>query len=209
MKPRSAFTLVEMLVVLVIAAILMNVLSHGLANGLTWAQSGYEEEVIGNQLEQALDMMEYDVRQAVDIDVDYFDRVDARPLSDIRTSFELRLLTVDEGDPQALGRVVYQLRPSDGIYNEENPKERPRPNSILYRGQEDSLHRGNDQSLALYLNTLSQVPKGFQLYYYNQEGVACSLAEDIAGVEVRLAGTTKAGETVTRSRHIPLTAKFE
>lgn len=209
MKARRAFTLIEMVCVLVIAAILISLLSNALANSLTWAHVGYEEDAIGDQLEQALDMMEYDVRNAVDIDADYFDSMDARPLSEIRTSFELRLLSVDEGDSQALGRIVYRLKPSDGVYNEENPKERPRPNRILYRSQEDSLHSGNDQSLALYLNTLSQSPKGLQIYYYDQNGAACSLADDIAGVDVRLAGCTKDGETVTRSRHIPLTAKFE
>ena len=73
MKARRAFTLIEMVCVLVIAAILISLLSNALANSLTWAHVGYEEDVIGDQLEQALDMMEYDVRNAVDIDADDFD----------------------------------------------------------------------------------------------------------------------------------------
>lgn len=209
MKPRGAFTLVELLCVLVIVAILLGLLSNSLANGLTWAQSGYEEEVIGDQLEQALDVMAYDVRNAVDIDVDYFERADSRPLSEIRTSFELRLLAVDEGDERAMGRIVYSLRQSDGIYNKENPLERPRPSCILYRAQEDSLHRGNNQPVAMYLSTLSQTPKGMQIYYYNRAAERCSLAEEVTTVEIRLAGRTKDGTSVTRSRLVPLTAKFE
>ena len=115
MKKHAAFTLIELLVVLLICGLLISLLSHLIANSITWSRSGFEEEVIADQLEQALDFMEHDVRSAVDIDVDYFERVDSRPLSEIRTSYELRLLMMDEGDERALGRVGYVLRssPSD------------------------------------------------------------------------------------------------
>ena len=93
MKKHAAFTLIELLAVLLICGLLISLLSHLIANSITWSRSGFEEEVIADQLEQALDFMEHDVRSAVDIDVDYFERVDSRPLSEIRTSYELRLLT--------------------------------------------------------------------------------------------------------------------
>lgn len=48
MKARRAFTLIEMVCVLVIAAILISLLSNALANSLTWAHVGYEEDVIGD-----------------------------------------------------------------------------------------------------------------------------------------------------------------
>ena len=102
MKKHAAFTLIELLVVLLICGLLISLLSHLIANSITWSRSGFEEEVIADQLEQALDFMEHDVRSAVDIDVDYFERVDSRPLSEIRTSYELRLLMMDEGDERAI-----------------------------------------------------------------------------------------------------------
>lgn len=212
MKRRAGFTLVELLVVLAIGGLLIGLLSQLIANSLTWSRSGFEEEVIADQLEQALDFMERDVRSAVDIDVAYFDQADSRPLDEIRTSFALRLLMVDEGDRRALGRVGYTLRPSPNDLNAENPKERPRPNSVLYRWQEDSLHSGADQPLAIYLNTNSGLlneEKGFQIYYLGRDGARCSLADEIYSVEVHLAGTTKDGTVVRAQRVIPLVTKFE
>lgn len=212
MRKRSAFTLVELLCVLVISAILLTLLSHALAGGLLWSRTGFEEEVIGDQLDQALDYIEYDVRGAIDVDVEYFAHSDSRPLEEIRSSSTLRLLSVDEGDERAMGRISYRLRFSDNTYNRENPPERPRPNHILYRGQEDSIHRGADQPLAMYLSSNSGLlgePRGLLVYYYGAGGERCSLAEEIYSVEVRLCGLTKSGEAITRSRQIPLTAKFE
>ena len=209
MRGRSAFTLLEMLVVLAISAILLTLLSHLLADSIIWGRLGYEEEAISDQLQQALDLIEQDVRAAVDVDVDYFARVDSRALSAIRTSYELRLVSVDEGDERALGLVVYSLRSATNELSLENPKERPRQGSVLYRAQDDSLHSGNYQPLAMYLSSLHNTPKGFQVYYYGADGRPCSLADDIYSLEVCLAGRTKRGAVVSASRLIPLVAKFE
>lgn len=212
MKRRAAFTLIEMIVVLVICGLLITLISNGIANSLVWSRVGFEEEVIADQLEQALDFMEHDVRSAVDIDVDYFETADSRPLSEIRTSFELRLLTVDEGNPRAMGRVIYQLRSGSTELSEENPAERPDSNQVLYREQVDSLHSGAAQPLALYLNRNSNVlsaEKGFQIYYRGRDGEKCSLADDIYSIEIHLSGHTKASTVVTAQRVIPLVGKYE
>lgn len=212
MKKHAAFTLVELLVVLLICGLLISLLSHLIANSITWSRSGFEEEVIADQLEQALDFMEHDVRSAVDIDVDYFERVDSRPLSEIRTSYELRLLMMDEGNERALGRVGYVLRSSPSDLSRESPKERPLPNHVLYRWQEDSLHSGADQPLAIYLSSnagLLNEERGFRIYYRGRDGARCSLADDIYSVEIHLAGYTKGNTLVTAYRVIPLVVKFE
>lgn len=212
MKKHAAFTLVELLVVLLICGLLTSLLSHLIANSITWSRSGFEEEVIADQLEQALDFMEHDVRSAVDIDVDYFERVDSQPLSEIRTSYELRLLMMDEGNARALGRVGYVLRSSPSDLSRESPKERPLPNHVLYRWQEDSLHSGADQPLAIYLSSNSGLlneERGFRICYRGRDGARCSLADDIYSVEIHLAGYTKGNTLVTAYRVIPLVVKFE
>ena len=200
MRRRAAFTLVEMLCVLVIAGILISIVAHGLVNSINWSHLGFEEEIIADQLEQALDFIEQDVRSAIDVDVDYFDANDSRNLSDIRTSLELRLLAADENDPRIMGRIIYQLVSSTGDVLKENPPERRRS---------DSTHSGTNQPLAQYLNTDFRHPWGFRVAYYGRDGTACSLAQEVYSVEVRLIGRTKDNTLVTRTRMIPLAAKFE
>lgn len=203
---RRGFTLIEMLCVLAITGILAALLANTAANSIEWARWGFEEDVIAAQFEQALDMIEDDVRQAKDIDVDHWDAY-GNDLSTIRTSLELRLRSVDTADAAREGTIVYTVQLSDGVYNEENPPERPRPSAILMREQDDSIHSGNKQAMAMYLNLNQQDPHGFTVTYYDRSGTRCSLAEDIASVRVSLAGTTKDGTTVMRTRQIPLAAK--
>lgn len=209
MRRRAAFTLVEMLCVLVIAGIIISIVAHGLVNSINWSHLGFEEEVIADQLEQALDFIEQDVRSAIDVDVDYFDASDSRNLSDIRTSLELRLLAADENDPRIMGRIIYQLVSSTGDVLKENPPERPKPDGTLYRRRSDSTHSGANQPLAQYLNTDFRHPWGLRVAYYGRDGTACSLAQEVYSVEVRLIGRTKDNTLVTRTRMIPLAAKFE
>lgn len=212
MKTRRGFTLIEMLCVLVISGILLTLAGNAIAGSMTWSRTGFEESVISDQLDQALDYMEYDVRSAIDIDVEVTASSMGRTPSEVRSTTSLRLLTVDEGDPQAMGRIVYQLRSSSNEYNKENPKERPRPNHILYRGHEDSLRLSSkDQPLAMYLSSKSGLgePLGMRVYYYGRDGARCSLAEEVYSVEIQLTGLTKERTAVTRSRRIPLNVKFE
>lgn len=206
---RPAFTLIEMLCVLVIAGLLIAVIGNTLANGLTWSRIGFEEAVVEEQLTQALDFIEQDVRNAVDIDVDYYDASDSRPLSEIHTSKDLRLLIADEGNARVMGRIVYQLRSSSTDMSGESPPERPRPDGVLYRAQNDSLHDGANQPLAQYLNTDGRFSWGLSVAYYGRDGAACSLADEVYSVDVQLAGRTKEDVLVTAHRQIPLTAKFE
>lgn len=209
MRRRAGFTLVECLCVLAVSALVMAFLTQAVANSHTWAQLGAEESILRAQMVQSLDTIEHDVRAAKDIDVAYFQRNDNRPLDEIATAFELRLVTVDEGDAHRHGEVVYSLQLSDNDDFANNPPERPTVRRTLYRSQRDSVHSGKNEPLGMYLNSFNDSAKGFQVFFCNRAGVRCSLAEDVYSVEVHLAGTTKEGVVVRQSRSIPLAAKFD
>lgn len=202
---RRAFTLIEMLCVLAITAVLTALAANAAANSIGWARAGFEEDVITEQFEQALDLIEDDVRQAKDIDDGAWA---GRDPAAVRTSVALHLRTVDSGDEAREGTVVYSVHLSDGVYNEENPPERPRASAILYREENDSIHSGGRQSVALYLNLNQDDPHGMTVTYHDRSGARCTLGDDVASVHVQLAGTTKDGMTVTCARRIPLSAKY-
>ncbi|MDO4281087.1 MAG: type II secretion system protein [Peptococcaceae bacterium] len=203
MKRQRAFTLLELICVLVTTGILLTLLSHSLVNGLGWLQAGAQERILADQLEQALDTMEQDIRQAKDIDVDYWERQNA--LGQTSTS-TLRLImsnTVQEG------LLIYRTENSNSTIVNENPTERPKTPKTLYRTLTDSSHSGASQPVCIYLNSDWDTPKGMQIHYYNRAGAPCSLEEPVYSVRVVLSGTTKQGAVVSRERRVPLAMKQE
>lgn len=207
MKMRRGFTLIELLCALAVAGVLITVVGNLTVNALYWGHVGFEAQVIGEQFEQALDLIEEDVRNAVDIDVSEWGT--EAPLSEMKVTSELRLWVVDATTPHLRGRVFYSLGRSGNAIAEDMPLERPYPNMNLLRAQKDRAHQGQKQPVVYYLNSAYDTPKGLQVHYYNRFAEPCTLAEDIYSVCVILSGCTKDGSVITRQRQIPLTIKYE
>lgn len=202
MKHRQGFTLIEMLCTLAIAGVVLVAASHIVENTLLWSQWGKEEAIIGQQMEQCLDYMENDIRMAKGIDVAYWQK--QVPLDKMFSSPELHLRTIDPQYVDEEGKVVYLVKAGSQEIEKDTPFERPMPNHALYRSQRDSQHSGANQSIAMHLNSPLDAERGLRVYYYNRQGQACSLMEEVTSVKVVLAGRTKNGALVKRSRAIPL-----
>ena len=205
MKGKPGFTLIEMLCTLVIAGIVLVAVSNIVGHTILWSQWGNEERIIGNQMEQALDYMEADIRQAKGIDVSFWEKQVA--LETMSSSSELHLRTVDPQYVDEEGVLIYIVKAGSREIAEDTPLERPVPNYALYRSLRDSQHSGYHQPIAMHLNSHLDTERGLRVYYYNKQGKPCSLAEEIFSVKVVLSGWTRAHDLVTRSRTIPLHIK--
>lgn len=207
MKKRRGFTLIEMVCAMAIAGIVITVVANLTVNTLHWGRWGFEGRIIGEQFEQALDLIEEDVRQAVDIDVSTWSQ--SAGWTERESTLALRLWTVDATDPFRRGQVSYSIATRNPDTAADTPSERPAPKLNLLRAQKDETHSGANQPVVSYLNSILESPPGLQVYYYDRAGTACTLGDDIYSVRVVLNGTTETGKLVTRERTIPLATKFE
>lgn len=207
MKKRHGFTLIELLCALAIAAIVIVAIGNLGNLALRSARAGLGEQVIREQFEQALDLIEEDVRMASGIDVRAWEVADT--LERTTVTIELHLWMIDPKDHHQRGAVTYRIGRSGNTVAQDMPPERPYPNMSLMRAQKDNTHSGINQPVVYYLNGPSETPAGLVVHYYNQDAEPCSLADEIHSVHVALNGRTKEGRLVQCARHIPLTTTYE
>lgn len=207
MRNRRGFTLIELLCALAIAAIVLVAVGNLTNFTLRSARAGLGEQVIREQFEQALDLVEEDVRMASGINVSDWEM--AGNLEETTMTLELCLWMIDPSDHHKRGEVIYRIGRSGNAIAEDMPLERPYPNHSLMRAQRDNTHSGINQPVVYYLNGPSETPAGFAVHYYNQAAAPCSLADDIHSVRVVLSGKTKEGRLIQCARHIPLTTTYE
>ena len=207
MRKKRGFTLIELLCALAIAAIVLVAVGNLTNFTLRSARAGLGEQVIREQFEQALDLVEEDVRMASGINVSDWEV--AGTLAETTMTPELCLWMIDPSDHHSRGEVIYRIGRTGTAIAEDMPLERPYPNYSLMRAQKDHTHSGVNQPVVYYLNGSSETPVGFAVHYYNQAAAPCSLAEEIHSVRVVLSGKTKEGRLVQCGRHIPLTTTYE
>ena len=192
----KGFTLLEVLVTLVMAALLLGLAAGHTSAALRADQASYERDILRDQLDSALDLMEDDLRRARDID-----RSDwvagGNDLAQLNKTPELHLLVADPGRPGADARIRYLVRvPQDGG---RNPADRPRVRATLYRTDTSGDRSGNKEPV-----TSAVASGGLSVRYYDRDGAPCGLDRTPASVEIVLTAFDKSGGETRRSRLIPL-----
>ena len=100
MRKRGGFTLIELLCALAIAAIVLVAVGNISNFTLRTARAGLGEQVIREQFEQALDLIEEDVRMASGIDVRMWET--AGTLEQTPQTLELHLWMIDSKNHHTL-----------------------------------------------------------------------------------------------------------
>ena len=204
MHRNAGFTLLEMLVSLALVAILTGFVAAHSAKALHLSQSGYERDILCDQLDAALDLIEDDVRRARDVDRATWQRM-GNDLSLLTASPALYLLTADESDPAADARVSYTVSvPGGDMSLRRNPADRPRARTVLYRADTGGNKAGKREPVTLHINSVGATPTGLSVHYCDAAGTPCTLSEEVALLEVVLSAADKSGEVTQRQRIIPL-----